>query len=383
MRKTLRRPQFWFGVTVLSPTFIYWYRSFSFLSVLVACQTSLCSQTFPDSPRIRECCSDTIMRDRLLGTGNPNEHTTTFAGHQTSRHAEEPGVAGTLFFQRRCAPYLFCAQWGNHQRHPSRLATGDTAPPGRRQYHRTSFRGRRPGDRVECPGRVHGVPGLPSGGVGGMVHQQRRQAHPSVAATSWPWMQRSAAPRRWCITATATTTAKRATHPQETPLPAGSELSFAPNGGRPCDGAFPYYRLLFEDGGLAIAIGWPAQWAVQFQRACRTGCRCRRASKRPTCACMPGESIRTPRMTVLSWAGDSCTRREPVAPVVPGPHPAPAQRPADAPMLACAATDEGEEFTAATEENQIRYMDRFKERGIRPRRLVDRCRVVSLLQQGT
>ena len=32
--------------------------------------------------------------------------------------------------------------------------------------------------------------------------------------------------------------------PTETPLAAGDALEFAPNGGRPCDGAFPYYRVM-------------------------------------------------------------------------------------------------------------------------------------------
>ena len=31
------------------------------------------------------------------------------------------------------------------------------------------------------------------------------------------------------------------------------------------------------------------------------------------------------------------------------------------PLLACAATDEGEEFTAATEANQIRYIEKFNQ----------------------
>lgn len=57
--------------------------------------------------------------------------------------------------------------------------------------------------------------------------------------------------------------------PRETPLHAGDELSFSPNGGRPCDGAFPYYRILFENGGHSIAVGWPRTVGGPFQRACR------------------------------------------------------------------------------------------------------------------
>ena len=39
----------------------------------------------------------------------------------------------------------------------------------------------------------------------------------------------------------------------------------APNGGRPCDGAFPYFRVQFEGGGLTLAVGWPAQWSATFR----------------------------------------------------------------------------------------------------------------------
>jgi len=81
---------------------------------------------------------------------------------------------------------------------------------------------------------------------------------------------------------------------------------------------------------------------------------------------MPGETIRTPRMTVLSWSGDGSRavnlwRRWYLAHILPRPDGKPMR-----PHLACAATDEGEEFTAATEENQIRFIKKFNERGIHP-----------------
>ena len=52
--------------------------------------------------------------------------------------------------------------------------------------------------------------------------------------------------------------------PQETPIPEGDALKFAPNGGRPCDGAFPYFRIQFEGCGLTMAVGWSAQWSTGF-----------------------------------------------------------------------------------------------------------------------
>jgi alpha-galactosidase len=151
--------------------------------------------------------------------------------------------------------------------------------------------------------------------------------------------------------------------PQETPLPAGHEVSFAPKGGRPCDGAFPYYRVMFEDGGFTIAIGWPAQWAARFG-GIADGVHIRAGQEKTNLRLLPGESIRTPRMTVLSWTGDATRavnlwRRWYLTHILPRPNGQPLR-----PLLACSGTDEGEEFTAATEENQLRYMKKFNTLGI-------------------
>ncbi len=153
--------------------------------------------------------------------------------------------------------------------------------------------------------------------------------------------------------------------PEQTALDEGSLLHFAPHAGRPSDGAFPYYRLTFEDWGISLAIGWPAQWAVSYRRTA-DGVHIRAGQEITNLRLMPGERIRTPRITVLSWSGDASRavnlwRRWYLAHILPRPDGQPMQ-----PHLACAATDEGEEFTAATEANQIRYIQAFNERGIRP-----------------
>ncbi len=153
--------------------------------------------------------------------------------------------------------------------------------------------------------------------------------------------------------------------PQETALQAGSEIVFSPNGGRPCDGAFPYYRVTFEGGGLSMAIGWPAQWAARFT-GLSDGVHVRAGQEVTNLRLEPGECVRTPRMTVLFWNGDATRgvnlwRRWYLAHILPRPNGQPMK-----PLLACAGTDEGVEFTAATEKNQIRYIERFEQRGVRP-----------------
>jgi alpha-galactosidase len=153
--------------------------------------------------------------------------------------------------------------------------------------------------------------------------------------------------------------------PQETVLNAGDTIGFTPYGGRPCDGAFPYYRVMFEDGGVVIAIGWPAQWSVRFDGLAE-GVHIQAGQEKTNLRLMPGETIRTPRMTMLAWAGDrsrivNLWRRWYLAHILPRPNGQPLK-----PLLACAATEEGEEFTAATEGNQIHFIEQFHRYGIHP-----------------
>lgn len=151
--------------------------------------------------------------------------------------------------------------------------------------------------------------------------------------------------------------------PVQTPLTEGQKLIFAPNGGRSCDGAFPYFRLVFGNCGYTIAVGWPGQWSADFSGH-TDGVHIRAGQEKTNLRLMPGERIRTPRMTIMSWTGDveraiNLWRRWYLAHILPKPNGQPLK-----PMLACVGTDEGEEFTGATEGNQIRYMDKFKKIGI-------------------
>lgn len=153
--------------------------------------------------------------------------------------------------------------------------------------------------------------------------------------------------------------------PQETLMPEGNALDFAPNGGRACDGAFPYYRVNFSDFGFSMAIGWSAQWAADFT-GLADGLHIRAGQEKTNLRLMPGERIRTPRMTLLFWDGDSSRavnlwRRWYLAHVLPRPNGNPMR-----PLIACAASDEGEEFTAATEENQVHFIKKFNNHGIHP-----------------
>ena len=151
--------------------------------------------------------------------------------------------------------------------------------------------------------------------------------------------------------------------PQETALQAGKPLHFAPSGGRPCDGALPYYRLLFADYGLNLAIGWPCQWSAVFQ-AQPEGVQVSAGQEKTHLRLLAGETIRTPRITLMAWDGDKARaanlwRRWYLAHILPRPDGQPLK-----PMLPFGASEGGEEFTNATEENQLRLMDRCRQAGI-------------------
>ena len=151
--------------------------------------------------------------------------------------------------------------------------------------------------------------------------------------------------------------------PQETSLPEGTVLTFAPNGGRPCDGAFPYYRVQFAGCGVTLAIGWPAQWSATFTGV-PGGVSVQAGQQQTHLRLQPGERLRTPRMTVMSWSGDTTRainlwRRWYLAHILPRPDGQPLQ-----PALVACGTETGEEFTAATEENQLRFQEKFARLGI-------------------
>ncbi|MDD4891345.1 MAG: hypothetical protein PHU85_15600, partial [Phycisphaerae bacterium] len=137
--------------------------------------------------------------------------------------------------------------------------------------------------------------------------------------------------------------------PAETPLPDGSQLAFAPVGGNPCDHAFPYFRIPFNDGGLTLAIGWPGQWAASFAGSA-DGVYVTAGQEKTHLRLMPGETIRTPRITVMAWAGNATRavnlwRRWYRDHILPRPNGRPLQ-----PQLAAAWTEPNcQEFTGATE----------------------------------
>lgn len=96
----------------------------------------------------------------------------------------------------------------------------------------------------------------------------------------------------------------------ETRLSEGAFFRQAPYGGRSCDRAFPYHRIQFDGHGYNIAVGWPGEWEAEFKGiedgVCYTAGQQQSRGDQDifSVSVLPGETIRTPLIAVVSYDGD-------------------------------------------------------------------------------
>jgi alpha-galactosidase len=92
--------------------------------------------------------------------------------------------------------------------------------------------------------------------------------------------------------------------PLETPLGpnAGKRISAA--GGRPTNSDWSYFNLEWAGQGVIVVVGWPGQWAAEFQRDGKDRLRVRAGQEMTRLKLHPGEEIRTPLIVLQFWKGD-------------------------------------------------------------------------------
>lgn len=78
--------------------------------------------------------------------------------------------------------------------------------------------------------------------------------------------------------------------------------SFEPAGGRPTNGAWPYFNIDYGAGGIFVAVGWPGQWQAKFSRS-QGKVRVVAGQETTHLRLQPGEEIRTPLIALLFWKG--------------------------------------------------------------------------------
>jgi alpha-galactosidase len=83
----------------------------------------------------------------------------------------------------------------------------------------------------------------------------------------------------------------------------GAAIALAPGGGRSSDGRLPFFNLAWEGGGLVGAIGWSGQWSLNLNRDGGRNVHLRAGQQTTHLKLHPGESIRTPRILLVSWDG--------------------------------------------------------------------------------
>lgn len=150
-----------------------------------------------------------------------------------------------------------------------------------------------------------------------------------------------------------------------TELKANESLHIGTKNGRSCDGALPYFKVMGENCGYVLSVGWPGQWTADFT-AKENGFEFAAKQQYTRFYLNPGETARSPRMTVMAFEGDdergtNVWRRWFMAHVLPR-----SRGSALGPKVSLANNGGGEEFTCATEENQLYAINKLIERGVKP-----------------
>ena len=143
--------------------------------------------------------------------------------------------------------------------------------------------------------------------------------------------------------------------------------TLSPDMGVSCSGAFPYMRLLGEDLGVNLAIGWTGRWVAELAAA-EGGVSISVGQARSHSRLLPGETFRTPRLTLQGYTGSedrgrNAWRRWYFKYILPREKGQPLK-----PLCCMHYFKEGgyPEFTGATEAGQTGAIDRYLERGIHP-----------------
>ena len=134
-----------------------------------------------------------------------------------------------------------------------------------------------------------------------------------------------------------------------------------------CNGAFPYMRFVYPDHSVNMAIGWPGRWQVKFLPE-GDGVRVRAGLARCHMVIHAGETIRSPRVTLMACAGDedrvrNMWRRWYFAHILPRP----LGKPLPPKYILHTWNLRGfPEFTDITERDQLEAIDTYIKNGVKP-----------------
>ena len=146
----------------------------------------------------------------------------------------------------------------------------------------------------------------------------------------------------------------------------GVAFHSAPNGGRPTNGAWPYYNLRAGSEGVIVVVAWPGQWAVDFTRDDDRSIRLAAGQELTHFTLHPGEEVRTP-LIVLQFSDDpewldaqNTWRRWMIDFNIPRPN----GETLPLPMFNACSSHQFAEMTKASEQSQIEFIDSYLAKGL-------------------
>ncbi|MEN6308570.1 MAG: alpha-galactosidase [Anaerohalosphaeraceae bacterium] len=152
---------------------------------------------------------------------------------------------------------------------------------------------------------------------------------------------------------------------RQSDVAAGSNMKFAPAGGRPSSVEWPYYNFKMGDKGFLMAIGWPGQWSAEFSRD-EAGLRLNIGQEQTHFVLEAGEVVRTPLMAMMFYQGDwirgqNLWRQWMIRCNFPKDHGMPLRLP----LFAGCSSHFYEEMAKADEQSQFTFIDGYLKHGLK------------------
>ena len=137
--------------------------------------------------------------------------------------------------------------------------------------------------------------------------------------------------------------------------------------GTSCNGAYPFFRVIFEDYVLTGAVGWTGTWMASFRKN-EMGINLIAGQKYCNFKILPGETMRTPRMCLMITDTNSQLRSMNIWRHFYNKHIMPKQWGQNIPPKACmhVFNYKAPEFTGATEDSQIYGLNQYIKKGTKP-----------------
>lgn len=87
-------------------------------------------------------------------------------------------------------------------------------------------------------------------------------------------------------------------------LTLGSKECVATSGGRSCNKHMPFFNLEWSGCGLIMVVGWPGQWAAEFERTGTNELNLSAGQETTHFKLHPGEEVRSPLIALQFYKGD-------------------------------------------------------------------------------